>query len=125
MANTRVLNSNDIDIAEFYFPILVQCAKNRTKITYGKLVETAQRQPSAPAFVNGETAVGTGRRLYALRLLTVAAHLPDLSPLVVQQDTDHPGEGLIKVLGKNPDLDPIFDYDWSHVVSLSHQAKFF
>lgn len=113
---TRRVTDADAALAIAYYPLLVDLAGRRQKMSFKAFVERAKTTyPNDPA-VRNAIPISTGRRLEFVRVFTAAQRLPDLSAWVTGQS------------GKNSatfekDFDPEAERQRSAEVNwLDHQA---
>jgi hypothetical protein len=77
----------DVQLASAYYPILIDLAKKKQRITYGELVAKAKRM---------YPTTSTGRRLDVIRIFTAERELPDITSLVINKDTGECGVDFTK-----------------------------
>ena len=108
---------NDIQLALAYFPILVDLAKQKENVEYGKLVAMAKaKYPNNPV-VQRAIAVSTGRKLAVVRSFTDDRGLPDITSLVVNRNSGECGDGFTDYFDPEHARKKVFDFDWSKVSS--------
>lgn len=109
------LTTVDVQLARAYYPLLVEIARQKQRVTYGELVAKAKLAYPGTTVVQKAIVVSTGRRLDVVRRFTNERGLPDLSSLVVKQG---PGErGVTRSLDPDATRDAACDFDWSAVVT--------
>lgn len=81
----RNVTPTDVKLAQCYYPLLCEIAKEQKEITFKELVELAKRRYPSVEEVQNAIPVSTGRRLEFVRTYTKANDLPDLSAWVVSQ----------------------------------------
>lgn len=119
MASQEGLYANvtltDVQLASAYYPILVDLAKRKHRLTYGELIARAKAEyPSRPV-VQKAIAVSTGRRLDVVRLFTDERSLPDLTSLVINKGSGECGTGFTKHFDPVAARERVFAFDWSTV----------
>lgn len=116
---TESLYSNitltDVQLASAYYPILIDLARHKHCLTYGELVERAQRLYPDKPVVKNAIAVSTGRRLDVVRLFTSERDLPDLTSLIINKGLGECGIGFTQHFDPKATREKVFAYDWSEV----------
>ena len=107
----------DVQLARAYYPLLVEIAKQKQRVTYGELVAKAKLAYPGTTVVQKAIVVSTGRRLDVVRRFTNERGLPDLTSLVVNQNSGERGVGVTRSLDPDATRDAVFDFDWSAVVT--------
>lgn len=102
----------DVQLADAYYPLLVEIAREKKRVSYGELVAKAKLKYPDSTLVQKAVAASTGRRLDVVRLFTSARNLPDLSSLVVNQ-----ASGAARSADPEAARDAVFDFDWNTVVT--------
>ena len=110
----------DLKLAGYYFPILVEVAKDRgRKITYGNLLQEARRlHPEyfhADEGIQRETDFSTGRRLGTIWRFAYRQGYPIISTLVVNATTDECGHGVTDNIDPVAEREKVYDFDWDSV----------
>jgi len=103
----------DVHLANAYYPILIDLARNNQLITYGDLVDRAKMIYPENAFVQNAIPVSTGRRLDVVRSFTSSRGLPDITCLVVNESKRKPGDRYPGDPVKA--REEVSEYDWSKV----------
>lgn len=118
----------DVKLASVYYPILIDLAKHKQRLTYGKLIEKAkEKHPDIPEVQNA-VPVGTGRRLEVVRYFTEQHGYPDLTSLVISKSTGECGEWVLERYDPIKLREEVFSFDWSKATLdfdgfLQHTAK--
>lgn len=107
------ITETDLDLASAYYPLLVQIAKNKQRLTYGELVARAKTRYPNQQVVQNALAVSTGRRLDVVRKFTSANGYPDLTSLVINQGSGECGVGFTRSFNPETARDAVFAFDWS------------
>ncbi len=107
----------DVQLARAYYPLLVEIAKRKQRVSYGELVAQAKLAYPDATVVQKAIAVSTGRRLDVVRQFTNERGLPDLTSLVVNQASGECGVGFTRSFDPEAARDAVFDFDWSAVVT--------
>jgi len=110
----------DLRIANYYFPILIEVAKEHgKKITYGDLLKEARvRHPEYFDAEDGkqrESDRNTGRRLGAIWRFTDKKDYPIISALVVDADTGECGRGITKTNDPVVEREKVYAFPWDSV----------
>ena len=106
----------DVQLASAYYPLLVDVARTRSRVTYGDLVERAKAAYPGNPVVQRAIAVSTGRRLDVVRQFTRARALPDLTSLVINAGKGECGVGFTRSFDPVAAREEVFAFDWSAVV---------
>lgn len=107
----------DVQLASFYYPLLVDLAKHKHCLTYGELVERAkEKYPDRPV-VQKAIAVSTGRRLDVVRMFTSERELPDLTSLIINKESGECGVGFTRNFDPKAAREKVFSFDWSVVTT--------
>ena len=86
----------DLQLAGFFYPVLIEVAKEEGTITYGGLRERTKREnPASAEAVDRCTDQSVGRRLEVVRMFTDERGYPDLTSLVLNKDTGEVGRGFV------------------------------
>ncbi len=112
-----IVTTVDVQLARAYYPLLVEFAKLKQRVTYGELVAKAKLAYPGTTVVQKAIVVSTGRRLDVVRRFTNERGLPDLTSLVVNQGSGERGVGVTRSLDPDATRDAMFDFDWSAVVT--------
>ncbi len=111
----RNITLNDVQLASAYYPILIDLAKHKRRLTYGELVDRAKEEyPNRPAVQNA-IPVSTGRRLDVIRLFTDERGLPDLTSLVIGKGSGECGSGFTDRFNPETERAKVFEKDWNSV----------
>ncbi|ABM94148.1 hypothetical protein [Methylibium petroleiphilum] len=105
----------DVLLASAYYPILVDLAKHKHRLTYGELVERAKAEYPERPVVQKAIAVSTGRRLDVVRMFTSERGLPDLTSLVINKGSGECGSGFTRHFDPVAARERVFEFDWSTV----------
>ena len=108
----------DVEIAAALYPVLVSLAhKGRSTplVTYKELIELAGRRDPDNAAIKSCIPVSVGRRLDVIRYFTDELKLPDMTCLVVSQDTGECGSGFTDHFDPEHARELVYSYDWSNV----------
>ncbi|MDO8811625.1 MAG: hypothetical protein Q7J38_06310 [Gallionella sp.] len=105
----------DVQLASAYYPILIDLAKHKHCLTYGELVERAQRLYPDKLVVQKAIAVSTGRRLDVVRIFTSERDLPDLTSLIINKGLGECGIGFTQHFDPKATREHVFAFDWSEV----------
>jgi len=118
MENPTVnLTYTDLELASAYYPILINCAKNKQFITYGDLVAKAKELHPHCKYVQNALPVSTGRRLNIVRMFTNERSLPDITSLVFTKSKGECGNGIRKNFDPELLQKEVLSFDWSKVSS--------
>ena len=107
----------DVQLARAYYPLLVEIARQEQRVTYGELVAKAKLTYPESAVVQKAIAVSTGRRLDVVRRFTNERGMPDLTSLVVNQNSGECGVGFTRSFDPEAARNTVFEFDWSAVVT--------
>ena len=107
----------DVQLARAYFPLLVEIAQHKQRVTYGELVARAKLAYPGLTVVQKAIAVSTGRRLDVVRRFTNERGLPDLSLLVLSPGAVGRGVGPKRSSDLEATRETVSDFDWSSVVT--------
>lgn len=110
----------DLKLASYYFPILVDVARERGKtISYGDLLKEARRlHPEYFYDEEGkqrETDFSTGRRLGTIWRFAAKKDYPIISTLVVNAATGECGHGVTDNLDPIAEREKVYAFDWDSV----------
>ena len=112
------VTERSLRLAAVYFPILVECAKQKELIYYGELVERAKALHPDNADAQNAIPVSTGRVLDVIRTFCLTRELPNLASLVVSRGTDIPGDGFADLEKATELQQEAFAFDWlAHAVT--------
>lgn len=76
---------NDVQLAAAYYPILIDLAKHKHRLTYGELVGKAKVIYPEKGYVQNAIPVSTGRKLDVVRIFTNERNLPDVTSLIINK----------------------------------------
>jgi hypothetical protein len=107
--------STDLELAAAYYPILVELAQQRRRLSYGELLSEAQRRYPDQPVVQRAIPVSTGRRLDVIRLFSAERSIPNLSALILNKERREGGSGLDDQADPKETCEAIFAYDWSEL----------
>lgn len=107
----------DVQLGAVYYPLLISYAKKQKTVTYGDLVNHAQKEFPDNQIVKNAIAVSTGRRLNVVRIFTKSRGMPDLSALVIGKSSQECGVGFTQAFDPVAVRKEIFEFDWSAVGS--------
>ncbi len=109
----------DIELASFYYPILVSIAKNDSDalISYSELVETAKKLHPENTNIQNAIAVSTGRRLDVVRRFTNEKNYPDITSIVVNKSSGECGQGFTRSFNPTEVRTKVYSFDWSNVAT--------
>ena len=107
----------DIQLASCYYPLLIEIAKKKQRISYGELVQQAKEKYPDQPVVQNAIAVSTGRRLDVVRMFTSERDLPDLTSLVVNRGSGECGVGFTRNFDPDAAREEVFSFDWSAVTT--------
>jgi hypothetical protein len=109
----------DLELASVYYTILVDRCKDGDKsdISYGELVDIAKEKRPENASVANAIPLSTGRRLGVIRYFVSKKGLPDLTCLVVRQNTRTNGEPYLREFDSQIEHVRVFEKDWTTVTS--------
>jgi hypothetical protein len=105
----------DVQLASAYYPILIDLARHKHRITYGELVERAKNLYPRKPVVQKAIPVSTGRRLDVVRIFTSERELPDLTSLVTNKGSGECGTGFTQHFDPEAVREKVFSFDWSGV----------
>ncbi|MFO6446764.1 hypothetical protein ACLBKU_06415 [Erythrobacter sp. NE805] len=109
------VTETDLAIASALYPVMVECARQSppTKLTYGQLLDEAQKRFPENEAVLRAIPISLGRRLDVVRMFLNEHALPDLTSLVVNADTGEVGSAF----GADPIhvREQVAAFDWSTV----------
>ena len=111
----RNITLNDVQLASAYYPILIDLAKHKARLTYSGLVEKAKNVYPANAAVQKAIAVSTGRKLEVVRVFTAERELPDLTCLIINKGAGECGSGFTDHFDPVAAREKVFAFDWSAV----------
>lgn len=106
----------DFELAQAYYPILVETARQNKTITYGLLVKTAKKKYPEIIAVQNAIAVSVGRRLNAVRIFTSKHQLPDISSLVINISSGDCGKSYLKNFNPDKERSAVYAHDWNKTV---------
>lgn len=107
----------DVQLARAYYPLLVELAKQKRRVTCAELVAKAKLAYPGTTVVQKAIPMSTGRRLDVLRRFTNERGLPDLTSLVMNQKSGESGVGVARSSDPEATHDTVFDFDWSAVAT--------
>ena len=107
----------DVQLARAYFPLLVEIAKLKQRVTNGELVAKAKLAYPDTTVVQKAIVVSTGRRLDVVRQFTTERSLPDLTLLVVNQGAGEASAGSKRAVESEAARDAVSEFDWSKVAT--------
>lgn len=113
--NHRNITLNDVQLASAYYPLLINLAKHKHRLTYSELVEEAQKTYPKNKAVQNAIAVSTGRKLEIVRLFTDERSLPDLTCLIINKGEGECGIGFTQHFDPVAAREKVFAFDWSEV----------
>lgn len=102
----------DVRLARIYLPLLLEVARQKGAITYGGLVEAAQRRHPGNPDIKRAIPVSTGRRLEVIRLYCKQRELPDLAALVVNKETRECGAFYASHTDPQLERNQVYALDW-------------
>jgi len=109
------ITETDLAIASALYPVMVECARQSppTKLTYGQLLDEAQKRFPENDAVQRAIPVSLGRRLDVVRMFLNEHALPDLTSLIVNAGTGEVGSAF----GADPVhvREQVAAFDWSAV----------
>ncbi len=109
------VTTTDIQLASAYLPLLIEVARQKRRISYGNLVDLAKaRYPDSP-IVQKAIPVSTGRRLDVVRMFTGERALPDLTSLVINENSGECGVGFTHSFDPVRTRETVFAFDWDQV----------
>ena len=108
---------NDVQLARAYYPILIDLAKHKHRLTYGELVNKAKEMYPDLVYVQNAIAVSAGRKLDVVRLFTAECDLPDITSLIINQNKGECGTGFTDHFDPVEKRAEVYAYDWSGVSS--------
>lgn len=106
---------NDVQLASAYYPILVELARHKHRLTYSELVEKAKEKYPDKTVVQNAIAVSTGRKLHVVRIFTSERDLPDLTSLIINKGSGECGSWFTQHFDPKEARDKVFAYNWSSV----------
>jgi hypothetical protein len=106
---------NDVQLASAYYPILIDLAKNKKRMTYGELVNKAKAIYPDIEYVQNAIAVSTGRKLDVVRIFTSERDLPDVTSLIINKNQGECGTGFTNHFNPENARSEVYAYDWSGV----------
>lgn len=112
------ITERSLRLAAVYFPLLVECAKQKELIYYGELVERAKALHPDSGDVQNAIPVSTGRVLDVIRTFCLTRGLPNLGSLVVNRGTGEPGIHFVDRRNASELQQQAFAFDWpAHAVT--------
>jgi len=111
----RNITLNDVQLASAYYPILIDLAKHKQRLTYTQLVERAKETYPSKTAVQNAIAVSTGRKLDVVRIFTAERDLPDLTCLIINKNAGECGSGFTDHFDPVAAREKVFAFDWSAV----------
>ncbi|MFC1560321.1 hypothetical protein ACFL3W_00080 [Pseudomonadota bacterium] len=108
---------NDVQLAEAYYPILVDLATHnqRLTLTYGELIDEAKKIYPGKVCVQNAIPVSTGRKLAVVRMFTNERNLPDVTSLIINKGDGECGSGFTDHFNPENARSKVYAYDWSGV----------
>ena len=106
---------NDVQLAAVYYPLLIELAKHKHKLTYGELVDRAKENHPDKDYVQKAIAVSTGRKLDVVRIFTSERDLPDVTSLIINKNDGECGTGFTDHFDPEKARSEVLSYDWSEV----------
>ena len=106
---------NDVQLASAYYPILIDLAKNKQRMSYGELVEKAKEIYPDKEYVQNAIAVSTGRKLDVVRIFASERALPDVTSLIINKNQGECGTGFTNHFNPENARSEVYEYDWSGV----------
>jgi hypothetical protein len=107
------VTERSLRLAAVYFPILVDCAKQKQLVYYSDLIERAKALHPDNHDVQNAIPVSTGRVLDAIRTFCIQRELPNLASLVVSRGTGKPGLNFVDRLTATELQQQAFAFDWA------------
>jgi hypothetical protein len=101
-----------LHIANLYYPILLQLAKNKAVITYKELIQEAQALNPNDAAIKNMIPVRSGNVLGVLYHFAELNDLPRITTLIVKQAGEC-GKGVSQSHDCPAERDRCFAFDWS------------
>ena len=113
----QTITTIDAHLAQAYFNVLVEVAKQKKMIPYGQLVDEAKRlYPNDPVIQSAALAVSAGRRLNVVRIFTSQHEMPDLTSLAISKSAGECGVGFLKSFDPETVRKEVYAFDW-HAIS--------
>lgn len=105
----------DVLLAKAYYPILLECAKDKKTIFYGDLVSEAKKTYPNLEYVQNAIPVSVGRRLFVVREFTDSKQLPDITSIAFNKSEGRPGDVYTKAYDADKALLEVFEFSWADV----------
>ena len=105
----------DVALARAYYPLLVEIAGQRQRLSYAELVAKAKVVHPGVTVIQKAIVVSTGRRLEVIRQFTNERGLPDLASVVVTPGAGERTAGSRRSPEPEASRDTVFDFDWAPV----------
>jgi hypothetical protein len=109
------VSTADVQLARAYFPLLVEAARQRQRVSYGDLVIRAKAAHPGVTVIQKAITVSTGRRLDVIRRFTNERGLPDLASVALTPGAGERTAGSRRSPEPEASRDTVFDFDWSPV----------
>lgn len=112
----QTITTTDAHLAQAYFTVLVEVAKQKKMIPYGQLVDEAKRLYPNDPVIQSAIAVSAGRRLNVVRIFTSQHGMPDLTSLAISKTAGECGVGFLKSFDPEAVRKQVYAFDW-HAIS--------
>ena len=109
------VSTADVQLARAYYPLLVEVAQQRHRVSYGELVIKAKAANPGVTVIQKAITVSTGRRLELIRRFTSERGLPDLTSVVLTPGAGERTAGSRRSPEPEASRDTVFDFDWTPV----------
>ncbi len=111
------ITSIDVQLAAIFYPILIEHAKRKMRLTYGDLVSRGKELNPTNEVAQNAIPVSTGRRLDVVRMFTNERNLPDITSLVIGKSSGECGDGFTRSFDPEEVREAVFSFDWSGISS--------
>jgi hypothetical protein len=106
------VTERSLRLASLLLPILVECAKQGKRISYGDLVERAQATYPDNSEIRSAIPRSSGRILDVIRTFCLRRGVPDLASIVVQRGTTVPGPNYVGLAQASELQREAFAFNW-------------
>jgi hypothetical protein len=110
----KSVTDNDLILAAFYYPILIDLGKNKQTLEYGQFVETAKSIYPNSQLIQNAIATTIGRPLDVIRLFAKDKKILDITALLINKHTLKSGNKI-----ENPELqektrEKVLAFNWNN-----------
>ncbi|MDN7856286.1 hypothetical protein [Burkholderia cepacia] len=104
--------AHSLRLGALYFPILVDCAREKQLIEYGELIDLAKKRYPDDSGIQNSIPVSLGKKLDVVRMFCLQRGLPDLAGIVIGKGSGQPGRGYAGFHSADDIQQQVFAFDW-------------